>query len=113
ILPSSFARSCGLGRGTPLPHVRLRVQPNRSALGNELERVLEQVGDYPLQLGRIEGKHRKLVVGQKVKRQSFFLKASRPQATNFGEALVDVAYFELHLQPAGFEGAVHQKILNE
>src|SRR5208282_4042508 len=82
-------------------------------LRNELERVLQQIGDDALQLRRIEGKQGKLVVGQKVKRQTFFLKSQRPQPANIGQALVDVADGELHVQAAGLERAVGQEILNE
>jgi len=78
-----------------------------------LKEFSKQVGDHALQLGRIQGKLRQLVIRQEVKSQSLFLKASRPQAANIGEALVDVARRVMHFQAAGFEGAVGEEILNE
>ncbi len=63
--------------------------------------------------GRVEGENRKLVIGQEIERDSFFLKAIRPQAADSRKAVVDVPGVELHAEPAGFEGAVGQEILNE
>ena len=113
ILPAPLTRRGRLGRRTAFPHVGFGVQPNRPALRNKLERVLQQIRDHPLQLRRIEGKHRQLVIRQKVKRQSLFLKARRPQPAHVREAVVDIARLELHLQAAGFQSAVGQEVLNE
>src|SRR6202007_1111434 len=84
-----------------------------STLRNEFEGILQQIGDHALQLRRIERKRRQLVVRQKIKRQSFFLKTRRPQAAYVRQAIVDVAHLEAHLQAAGFESAKGEEILNE
>ena len=63
--------------------------------------------------GESKGKNWQLFVCQKIKRQSFFLKAVRPQAAHFRQAIVDVARLELHAQAASLECAVGQKILDE
>src|SRR5258708_586454 len=113
ILAAPRGRPRRLSRGGALPDVRVGVQTDSPALGNELEGILQQIRDHTLQLRRIIGKHRQLVVREKVKRQTFFLKARRPQAAHLRQAIVQVARLEPHLQAASFQSAVGQKILNE
>src|SRR5579871_2815925 len=99
--------------GAALPHVRLGVEPDRSTLRREFECVLQQVRNNALELRRVEGKNRKLVVRQEIKRDAFFLKAIGPEPAHAREALVEIGDIELHVQTAGLERAVRQKILDE
>ena len=89
------------------------MQPDRTARGNKFERVLQKIRDDALQLGRIEGKNRQLIVGQKIKRQTFFLKTGGPETADIRQAVVDIRRLVAHLEAAGFERAVSQKILDK
>src|SRR5262245_51406829 len=62
ILPPPF-RSRGQRRSSPLPHIGLGMQPDRSGLRRELERILEQIRNDALHLGGVKRKDWKLIVG--------------------------------------------------
>src|SRR3954462_1463291 len=112
ILPAALGRR-RYGSCAAFPHVGFGMEPYGSGLSRELVRILKQVRYDALQLRRVERKMRELVVGQKIKSNSFLLKAVRPQPADSRQAIVDVAHLNLHAQPAGLEGAVSQEVLDE
>src|SRR5215470_15378634 len=57
-------------------------------------------------------KLRYFLVGEKIQRQSTFLKTRRPQPANFRKASIDVPGLEPHLEFASFEYAEAQEVLN-
>ena len=112
-LPPPFQGVVWINRTAALPHIRLGVQPYRSARRCELGSILQKIRNHPLYLGDVESKLRQFVVGEEVQRQPLFLEGMRPQAADFRETSVEIGRLEVHLHLADFEDAEAQEILNE
>src|SRR5260370_30567238 len=91
LLTPPLAYSHRLTRGSSVPHMRLGVQPNCSALRSELKRVFQKVRNHALKFRRIERENRQVIVGQKIKGQTALLEAVRPEFADFGKAIIDLS----------------------
>src|SRR5678815_4306756 len=110
VLPPALAGR-RFGCRAAFPHVRLGMEPYGAALGRELRRIFEQVGDRALDLCAVERKLGQFVVGEKIESQPSFLKAMRPDAADFRQTCVHVRRFVLHLHLACLKDAESEKIL--
>jgi hypothetical protein len=52
------------------------MQPDGAALWCVLRCIIQKIGDYALDLGRIECKWRQLVIGQEIQSEAALLKAA-------------------------------------
>ena len=112
-LAAPFALDARFAGATAVPHVRFRVQPDRSTCRRELRCIFEQIGNHALNFWGVKREAGPLFHWPKNTKPN---RSAGNGATRDGILPTDTRLCRrlvLHSQFAGFKNGVRQKVLNE